>query len=689
MMQHRDNRARRLTRWHGPSAALRALAAGFASAVDFRSHDPDALIGTRYVSRRSAAAIATLMLVAATSSSHAQAPPLGTAGSYGVLAASAITNTNPTVITGGLGISPNNLSSVTGFTFSTIPGPGVVTGATHLGDAPAAQAQVDVTAAYVTLAGMPITQDLTGQNLGGKTLISGVYGFNTSAQLTGNLTLNGQGNPNSVFIFNVGSTLTTASASSIQLINGAQGGNVFFRIGTSATLGTTTSFIGDIIALTSITLNTDANINCGAAFARNGAVTLDTNNITICTTTAVSAASALPSSAPGNELAVANAIDAFINNGGTLPPAFQSLLSFSSSAQLAAAFTQLSGEAATGAAPAGTEAMDSFLSLLTNPFADSRGITPEPPARPSLIYKAPIYKGPGEPAVDPRPWSIWAASYGGQGTTAGDWLAGTHDRTVSTFGYVTGLDYRVTPYTLVGFALAGGATNYGVADGLGGGHSDMFQAAVYSFTRVGAAYISAALAYGWQRVSTDRYVTVAGTDHLTADFSANDVGGRIEGGYRFAIPRVIGLPGWYGITPYAAGQVQAFRTPSYSESAASGSSIFALAYDAQTTTTARTELGAWLDWNIPVDYGTTLTLRTRAAWAHDYWSASNMTAMFEALPGSSFTVTGAAPASDSLLVSAGAEVWLSHGWSLSAWFDGEFADGAQKYGGTGRVRYVW
>jgi uncharacterized protein with beta-barrel porin domain len=96
-----------------------------------------------------------------------------------------------------------------------------------------------------------------------------------------------------------------------------------------------------------------------------------------------------------------------------------------------------------------------------------------------------------------------------------------------------------------------------------------------------------------------RLVTLVGTDHLTADFSANNVGGRVEGGYRFALPGMLGLAGRYGFTPYAAAQAQAFRTPSYSESAASGSSIFALAYNARTTTTARSELGGWFDWRIP------------------------------------------------------------------------------------------
>jgi uncharacterized protein with beta-barrel porin domain len=626
-----------------------------------------------------------LMGAALTSPSHAQAPPLGTAGSFGVLAGSTVTNTNtPTIISGNVGVWPG--SAVTGFP------PGIVVGGTiHAGDAVAQQAQSDDASAYIALSSRPITQNLTGQDLGGKTLTAGVYGFTSSAQLTGTLTLNGQGNPNSVFIFNIGSTLTTASASNILLINGAQGGNVFFRVGSSATLGTGTQFTGDILALTSIALNTGANISCGDALAQNGAVTLDNNQITICNTTTASASSVLPSSATGNQLAVANAIDAFVRNGGTLPLAFQNLLSLLSPSQLAEAFTQLSGEAGTGAAQAGTQATNSFLSLVTNPFAANRGFAPErrPPPSPMLIYKT-AYKAPAEAAPDPRRWGIWAAGYGGGSNAAGDPLVvGSHDRSVSTFGYATGLDYRVTPDTVAGFALAGGGTRFGLSDNLGGGHSDMFQAAVYSTTRADAAYVSAALAYAWHDVSTDRVVTVAGTDDLAAKFSANDIGGRIEGGYRFAIPGMSHWQGRYGFTPYAAGQAQAFHTPAYSESAASGSSIFALAYDARTTTTARTELGAWFDWSNPVDYGTTVSLRARAAWAHDYWSAPNITAMFVALPGSRFTVTGATPASDSLLASAGAEIGFWNGFSLAAWFDGEFAEHWQKYAGTARLRYTW
>jgi hypothetical protein len=199
---------------------------------------------------------------------------------FGVLAGSSVTNTGTSVINGSVGVSPG--TAITGFP------PGLVTppGAIYSNNAIAVQAQNDLTAAYNNLAGRPATANLTGVGLGGLVLTPGVYAFDTSAQLTGPLTLDGLGNPNAMFIFNVGSTLTTASGSSVGLINGAQGRNVFYRVGSSATLGTTTSFAGNILALTSITLNTGTTINCGAALARNGAVTLDTNTIAICTAAA-------------------------------------------------------------------------------------------------------------------------------------------------------------------------------------------------------------------------------------------------------------------------------------------------------------------------------------------------------------------------------------------------------------------
>jgi uncharacterized protein with beta-barrel porin domain len=564
------------------------------------------------------------------------------------------------------------------------PGILVPPGAIHAGDAFAGQAQADLTTAYNSLAGRPSTANLTGQDLGGLVLTPGVYTFNSNAQLTGTLTLNAQGNPNAVFIFQVGSTLVTASSSRVNVIGGGQGTNVFWQVGSSATLGTSTSFVGDILALTSITLNTGANIACGAALARTGAVTLDTNNISIgslapCTTALLPPTVPVPPTvAP-----IVNEVNAiFASNPSLVPQGFRNLSNLTPE-QLAIALTQLSGEAGTGAAQAGTQAMNSFLSMLTSPFGNNRA---QEPARPR-ISKENAYKGPAVPEPDPRRWSIWAAGYGDQTNTSGNQSLGTHDRSARTFGYATGLDYLITPYTTVGFALAGGGTNFGLSDGLGGGRSDMFQTAVYSVTRYHAAYISAALAYAWHRVSTDR--TVLGTDRLTAAFSANDVGGRVEGGYRFAIPGVNGI-GQYGITPYGAAQVQSFRTPSYTETGASafgGPSDFALAYNAGNTTTVRTELGAWFDWTVPLDLSTTVALRTRAAWAHDHWSDPSLNATFASLPGSTFTTIGAAPARDFLLASGGAEVYFWNGFSFTAWFDGEFAHNSQKYAGNGAASF--
>jgi uncharacterized repeat protein (TIGR01451 family) len=220
-------------------------------------------------------AIALLVSIAALQTlSGATAPSLGTAASFAVLGGATVTNTGPTVLTGNLGVSPG--SAITGFPPGVVVPPGTI----HVADAVAAGAQSDNTTAYNSLAGQACNTSLTGQDLGGLTLVAGVYCFSSSAQLTGTLTLDAQGNPAAVFIFQIGSTLTTASNSSVNIINGGSSCNVFWQIGSSATLGTTTSFMGNILALASITLNTGATLS-GSALAQNGAVTLDDNSVSV------------------------------------------------------------------------------------------------------------------------------------------------------------------------------------------------------------------------------------------------------------------------------------------------------------------------------------------------------------------------------------------------------------------------
>jgi type VI secretion system secreted protein VgrG len=228
----------------------------------------------------------------------ADAPTLGTATNYAVMAATAITNTGPTLVNGNLAISPGGSSSVTGFP------PGVVTGAMDAADANAVQAHTDLVTAYNDAAGETTTVNLTGTDLGGLTLTPGTYTFDSSAQLTGTLTLDGQGSTNAPFIFQIGSTLTTASNSTVALINGAGACAVFWQVGSSATLGTTTDFQGTIMAMTSITMNTGATIGVGGAgdggraLAMNGALTLDSNVITPPPAGCAFAAAPTPTPAP-------------------------------------------------------------------------------------------------------------------------------------------------------------------------------------------------------------------------------------------------------------------------------------------------------------------------------------------------------------------------------------------------------
>jgi len=239
---------------------------------------------------------------------------LGSAGAFGVLAGSAVTNSGASVVSGNLGVSPG--SSITGFP------PGVVTppGTIHAADSVAAQAQVDLTSAYNAILSTPALVDLSGTDLGGLTLTPGVYGFVSSAQLTGTLTLDALGNPNAVFIFKIGSTLTTASGSQVLVINNGSNCNVFWQVGSSATLGTTTSFAGNILALSSITMTTGASLS-GRALARNGAVTL-AGDVAICGPLSTCPAITLnPSALPAGTLGTAYS-HSVTASGGTAPYAY-------------------------------------------------------------------------------------------------------------------------------------------------------------------------------------------------------------------------------------------------------------------------------------------------------------------------------------------------------------------------------
>ncbi|OAF11671.1 hypothetical protein AXW67_22375 [Bradyrhizobium neotropicale] len=395
-----------------------------------------------------------------------------------------------------------------------------------------------------------------------------------------------------------------------------------------------------------------------------------------------------------NQRAVGDALVGYFNSTGGIPMVYASLSPDG--------LTQASGEHATGSQQTTFDAMGQFMGLLTDPFmrdtgcgansasavvrdrcgaspAGAAGYAEEGAASAYAMFtKAPLRARPFE-----QRWSVWAAGYGGSQTTEGNAIVGSNRATSRIFGTAVGADYLFSPNTLAGFALAGGGTNFGV-NGLGGGRSDLFQAGAYVHHTSGPAYVTAALAYGWQDVTTDRTVTIAGTDRLRAEFNANAWSGRLEGGYRFVAPWIGGV----GLTPYAAGQVTSFQLPAYAEQVISGASAFALNYGAKDVTDTRTELGLRTDKSFAQQNGV-LTLRGRVAWAHDFDPNRAIAATFQALPGASFVVNGAAQARDSALTTASAEMKWLNGWSAAATFEGEFSQVTRSYAGKGVVRYAW
>jgi autotransporter-associated beta strand protein len=393
-----------------------------------------------------------------------------------------------------------------------------------------------------------------------------------------------------------------------------------------------------------------------------------------------------------NQLNVANSLNNFFNNGGTLPLSFVGVFGLTGG-NLANALSQLSGEAATGAQKVGFQLTDQFLNLMLDPFVDGRsgvggadhpalGFAPEREELPediALAYSK-VLKAPPKPTpvYEPR-WTVWGAGFGGSNRTSGDLaVIGSHDLSARTAGGAAGLDYRLTPDTVVGLAFAGAGTNWSLSQGLGGGKSDAFQAGLYGATKSGPAYLAAAFAFANHWMSTDRFAV---GDHLTADFKAQSYSGRLEGGYRFGMS-------YAGITPYAAIQAQNFHTPGYTETGLIPSG-FALSFNGRDATDTRSELGARFDRVLAVYTNAVLALRGRVAWAHDWVSDATLVPVFQTLPGASFIVNGALPVKDSALVSAGGELRIANGVTLLAKFDGEFAGRSNTYAGTGTFRYRW
>ena len=527
--------------------------------------------------------------------------------------------------------------------------------------------------------------------LGNTTFNAGAVFYPTAFRINGNLNL-GAGSsylldfsPTTAGRTNVTGTATLTGAT----VEARAAGSSF--TGKTYTIINAASIVGTFAGLT-VTGNLGTRV-------RNPHLVYDANNVFLVLDPGTIV---LPSGAGSNQNKVASGINSAVQNGAAPPPGFDALLNLTGDA-LTNALSQVSGVSTGGASQGATQMMTSFLTTILSPasgggpnsgapgaigFAREIGVGDwalSPVAAQAYAAVTPRDRRP--PAAEPYAafapkLTVWGQAYGGYNKVDGVASAGASDTTARTYGLATGFDYRLMPDLTVGFALAGGSTSWGLSPNLGGGRSDVFQVGVYGVRTFGAAYVSGAVAYAWHDVTTDRSVTVAGTDKLESQFDAQSFGARAEGGYRFAT-----LAG--GVTPYAALQVQNFRTPAHSETAVTGSNTFALAYDASSTTVTRFELGSWFDRLFIVPDGSVLAIRTRVAWANDHSNGGSVSALFQTLPGSSFSVDGAKAAPNSALLSAAADWRLASRVTVGARLDSEFASRSQTYAATGRVSYAW
>lgn len=361
-----------------------------------------------------------------------------------------------------------------------------------------------------------------------------------------------------------------------------------------------------------------------------------------------------------NQQNVSAALVSYFDENGLIPFAFGALD--------ADGLTAASGELATAAQQTTIDAMSQFMNTLADPLVAGRAgrITQSQTSDADLFENR---------------WSVWGAGYGGSRTTDGDAIIGSHDTRGRVYGVAVGADYLVSPDTILGFAIAGGGSKFNLADGMGSGDSDLFQAGIYGKHNLGNAYITGALAYGWQSIDTQRTVSFYETDQLNGRYRANSWSGRLEAGYRFDTP-------WLAVTPYVAGQFVSFDLPSYSEKAYAGSDTYALNYSSQRETVGRSELGLSLDKSLTLSDGV-FTTRGRLAWARNINNDRSVFAAINALPGAGFVVNGASQPKDVGLASISAEMNWNNGLSLGAAFDAEFSGGSANYAGKGVLRYKW
>lgn len=396
------------------------------------------------------------------------------------------------------------------------------------------------------------------------------------------------------------------------------------------------------------------NVNLPAAYT--ATVSYDSNMVNL--DIEFSASSLMGSSPSLKQARIASALANSFEAAGGIPTVFGTL----SPSQL----HDVSGEVATGLQNVTVRVMDHFIDLMTDPGAFGRANRPQ--------TRSPAANSPAS-----VPWTAWIAGFGDRQTMHGDLATGSNDYSGTVYGLAAGAEYRVAPDTLFGFSLGGAGSSYELSNGLGKGSSNLVELGLYGRHDFGPAYLTGAVGYGWQEVTTDRFAL---SDRLQARFNATALSGRLEAGYRFATPFPVGL------TPYAAAQFTSIALPAYSERPLAGSGLGALDYAARRATPWNTELGIRADTKVAVGESD-LTIWGRLGWSRTFNRENTVLASFAGLAASDFVVDGAQVPRDAASTSLGAEIRLRNGLSLAAGFEGEFAHGATSFAGKGSLSYRW
>jgi uncharacterized protein with beta-barrel porin domain len=385
----------------------------------------------------------------------------------------------------------------------------------------------------------------------------------------------------------------------------------------------------------------------------------------------------LPAGMGANGTNAAKGIDAAIAGGATLNSGFNTLFGLSGAA-LGGAITQLSGQTGADAAQGASQSFSPFSAMLMSQSGGGATMTAANFA-PDQEYDA---DGAPKPAqLESNTMRVWGSAFGRHTGISADPVSGAQSLKAGAAGLAAGVEMALDGNLLLGASVAGGHASF--SSGNGTGNSDDVMLGVYGRMDVlDRGYVAGVLSYGWHSVDTLRIVTVAGTDALAGNYTAHDIGGRIETGYRVA------LDDHYGITPFAAFSVDDFQAPAYRETAASGSAGFALSYAAHDTDFAHSELGARVGRGFALDAGM-LSTEASIAWSHELQDDPYALVAFQALPGSSFVVHGIRPATDTALLGLGVALQDSGGLVYGARIETQVGSGTTSIAGAANLAYRW